>query len=122
VHIARDGREAIEFLTRSGKFAGFNATRPRLVVTDIKMPIVDGLELAQWIRDEQAFANLPIVVVTSSDLSEDRERCAEIGVNGYFLKPAAYKGWETLIQDLQKRWLPSAPATAQAAQERPKAD
>lgn len=83
----KDGSEALEFLHCRGRFAGRPCAKPRLVLLDLKMPKVDGIEVLREIRGTPALQTLPVVILTSSSEESDVVRSYALGVNSYIVKP-----------------------------------
>jgi CheY-like chemotaxis protein len=88
VHWVPDGLEAQRYLAGVGEFGDRNRfPLPRLIISDLKMPRMDGFELLAWIKRQPSLSAIPFVVFTSSDLHQDRARAQELGVEAYLLKP-----------------------------------
>jgi two-component system response regulator len=83
----KDGEEALEFLHSRGRFASRARARPRLVLLDLKMPKVDGIEVLRDIRATPALQTLPVVILTSSSEESNVVRSYALGVNSYIVKP-----------------------------------
>ena len=86
VVVARDGAEALDYLYRRGQFAGRPAGHPVVVLLDLKMPKVDGLEVLRQVKSDPALKTIPIVVLTSSRQDQDIVESYNLGVNGYVVK------------------------------------
>ncbi len=99
VRVARDGEEAIEALL------GENAVRPQLVLLDLKLPKVEGLEVLRRIRESDATRMLPVVVLTSSDEERDVVRSYKLGVNSYIRKPVKFDDFAEATRQLGMYWL-----------------
>ncbi len=99
VRVARDGEEAIELLF------GVNAIKPQVILLDLKLPKVDGLEVLRRIRDSDATRMLPVVVLTSSDEERDVVRSYQIGVNSYIRKPVNFTEFAEATRQLGLYWL-----------------
>ena len=102
VIVARDGEEAIDFLF--GPDAEGRAL-PQLVLLDLKLPKVDGIDVLRRIRSEPRTHNLPVVVLTSSDEERDRYRSYDRGVNSYVQKPVESKAFQDAVHELGMYWL-----------------
>jgi CheY-like chemotaxis protein len=99
VRVARDGEEAIDLLF------GENRVRPQVVLLDLKLPKVDGLEVLRRIRDHDATRMLPVVVLTSSDEERDVVRSYQLGVNSYIRKPVNFNDFAEATRQLGMYWL-----------------
>lgn len=106
VHV-KNGEEALEFIFASGKFAGKREMYhfPKLVLLDIQMPKVNGIEVLQKIRDDPRTKKIPVVVLTSSKQDPDIQKCYELGVNSYIVKPVNFEGFAQAIKNLGFYWL-----------------
>jgi CheY-like chemotaxis protein len=104
VVVARDGVEAVEYLTRAGRFAGQPAGIPAVVLLDIKMPRMDGLELLRWIRSQAHLRALPVVMLTSSREEQDIVESYQLGVNAYVVKPVAFEDFMEAVRTLGLFW------------------
>lgn len=103
VEVARDGLEALEAL---GLESGVSRTRaPRVVFLDLKMPRVDGWEVLRRIREHPRTADLPVVVLSSSDRPEDIQRSYELGANSFLLKRFDPRGPGTYFAEAVRYWL-----------------
>ena len=99
VRVARDGEEAIDALF------GENAVRPQLVLLDLKLPKVEGLEVLRRIRESDSTRMLPVVVLTSSDEERDVVRSYKLGVNSYIRKPVNFNDFAEATRQLGMYWL-----------------
>jgi CheY-like chemotaxis protein len=104
VVVARDGVEAIDYLERRGGFAGRTAGDPAVVLLDIKMPRLDGLEVLRWIRSQARLRSLPVVMLTSSREERDIVESYQIGVNAYVVKPVAFGDFMEAVRTLGLFW------------------
>jgi len=99
VRVARDGEEAIEML------CGANPIRPQVVLLDLKLPKIDGLEVLRRIRECTSTQLLPVVVLTSSDEERDVVRSYQLGVNSYIRKPVNFSDFAEATRQLGMYWL-----------------
>lgn len=105
LHNVGDGRQVIEYLSGAGKFADRARYRlPALILLDMKMPGVHGLDVIKWIRDQETLRNLPVVVLSGSELQEDIRRAYAGGADSYFVKPPSLKSLTTLVRELGARF------------------
>ncbi len=99
VRVARDGAEAIELLF------GENALKPQVILLDLKLPKVEGLEVLRRIREDASTRMLPVVVLTSSDEERDVVRSYQLGVNSYIRKPVNFNDFAEATRQLGMYWL-----------------
>ena len=99
VRVARDGEEAINLLY------GENAIQPQVILLDLKLPKVDGLEVLRRIRTSDVTRMLPVVVLTSSDEERDVVRSYQLGVNSYIRKPVSFTDFAEATRQLGMYWL-----------------
>ena len=100
----RDGVEALDYLCRRGSYADRPEGNPVVVLLDLKLPKVDGLQVLATIRGEQALRSIPVVVLTSSREEQDLVTSYNLGVNAYVVKPVGFKEFIDAIQDLGVFW------------------
>ncbi|MGZ5201342.1 MAG: response regulator [Telluria sp.] len=104
VVIARDGAEALDYLHRRGQYAGRPVGHPAVVLLDLKLPKVDGLEVLKDIRTNSDSRSQPVVMLTSSREEQDLVRSYELGVNAYVVKPVDFTEFVRAISDLGIFW------------------
>ncbi len=104
VDVVRDGAEALDYLYRRGRFAGRRAGDPAVILLDIKMPKVDGLEVLKQIRTDKRLRSLRVVILTASREEEDRFRSYQLGVNGYVVKPVDFSEFAHAVAELGLFW------------------
>jgi CheY-like chemotaxis protein len=103
--VCRDGVEALDYLYRRGEFAGRgDDTCPAVVLLDLKMPRMDGIEVLSQLRNDPRFKTLPIVMITSSAEEQDMVRSYHLGVNGYVVKPVTHDEFLTAIKEVGLFW------------------
>ena len=106
VVVARDGAEALEFLFATGAYAERDASvMPQVILLDLKLPKVDGLEVLRTIRGDDRTSLLPVVVLTSSDEEKDMVQSYRLGVNSYIRKPVAFEDFLEATRQLKMYWL-----------------
>ncbi|WP_421682977.1 response regulator [Stutzerimonas urumqiensis] len=104
VVVLRDGAEALDYLQRSGPFAGRLDGNPAVMLLDLKLPKVDGLEVLKTVREDPELRSIPVVMLTSSREEPDLKRAYELGVNAYVVKPVEFKDFVAAISDLGIFW------------------
>lgn len=104
VVIARDGAEALDYLNRRGEYRNRVEGNPAVVLLDLKLPKVDGLEVLKEIRNTPHLKSLPVVMLTSSKEEQDLLRSYELGVNAYVVKPVDFSEFLRAISDLGIFW------------------
>lgn len=103
MHTVRDGQEALDYLHRRGRYA--DAERPHLIVLDLKMPRVNGLEVLEQIKADDALRKIPTVVLTSSDRPQDVADSYQRHANSFVTKPASLTGLREGVAGLARYWL-----------------
>lgn len=104
VVVVRDGAEALDYLHRRGEFAQRPVGNPAVILLDLKLPKVDGLEVLKEIRDTEGLKSVPVVMLTSSKEEQDVVRSYELGVNAYVVKPVDFAEFVRAIADLGIFW------------------
>lgn len=104
VIIVRDGAEALDYLNREGAHAERSAGNPAVVLLDLKLPKVNGLEVLRAVRSTEPLKSIPVVMLTSSQAESDVVQSYELGVNAYVVKPVEFKQFVTAIADLGMFW------------------
>jgi CheY-like chemotaxis protein len=106
VVVTRDGPEALDYLFGVGNYAGRDMDHmPEVVLLDLKLPKMDGLEVLRRLRADQRTRLLPVVVLTSSKEDRDLTRSYELGANSYIRKPVDFKQFVKAVQELGLYWL-----------------
>ena len=104
VIVVRDGAEALDYLFCRGKYAGHANGLPVVVMLDLKMPKVDGLEVLNQMRANQELRHVPVVMVTSSREEQDLVRSYQLGVNAYVVKPVDFQQFVASIKQIGFFW------------------
>jgi CheY-like chemotaxis protein len=104
VVIARDGEEALDYLYRRGQFANRNPGNPAVVLLDLKMPKVNGLEALAVIKGDSQLRTIPVVMLTSSREEIDLLRSYELGVNAYVVKPVEFRSFVDAVKEIGVFW------------------
>lgn len=100
----RDGKEAIDYLFRQGQFENRAQGNPAVVLLDLKLPKVDGIQVLEKIKAEPSLQSVPVVMLTTSREEKDLMRSYKLGVNAFVVKPVAFKEFIDAIQDLGVFW------------------
>jgi len=104
VIVARDGEEALEYLYSRGKFKTRSSDNPAVMLLDLKLPKVDGLEVLKQIKSEEKLRMIPVVVLTSSKEEKDMVASYRLGVSAYVVKPVDFHEFVNAIKELGVFW------------------
>lgn len=104
VVVMRDGADALDYLLRRNRYAQRDDGNPAVLLLDLKLPKVDGLEVLKAVRETPELRSIPTVMLTSSREEPDLQRAYELGVNAYVVKPVEFKEFVTAISDLGVFW------------------
>jgi two-component system response regulator len=106
VHV-KNGEEALEFIFGTGKFKGSRdmSRPPKVILLDIQMPKVNGIEVLEKIKSDERTKAIPVVVLTSSKEDPDIQKCYKLGANSYIVKPVNFEGFAVAIKNLGFYWL-----------------
>jgi len=105
VHV-KDGAEALDFLSARGLFEGRDTMQlPKVILLDIKMPKVDGIEVLRHVKTNEATKHIPVVIMTSSREQQDLVDSYNLGVNSYVVKPVEFQSFAKAVSDLGLYWL-----------------
>lgn len=102
---AKDGQEGLDFVYRQGSFKDRDSTYPKLILLDIKMPKVDGMEVLRRLKSDAETRLIPIVIMTSSDRDRDVIDSYRLGVNAYVVKPIEFEDLSKAITRLGLFWM-----------------
>lgn len=116
VTIACDGEEALDYIYKRRKYKGRANGAPRLIILDLKMPKVSGLEVLSTIRSDKKIKNIPVVILTSSGEVRDILKSYQLGVNAYVVKPLEFAQFFKTVKQIGRFWIyinetPSNPGT-----------
>lgn len=104
VDVASDGAQALDYLYCRGEFAGKEAEYPAVVLLDLKMPKLNGIEVLREIKSDEKLKPLPVVILTSSRESQDLNECYKLGANAYVVKPVKFEEFVTAVKELGVFW------------------
>jgi two-component system, response regulator len=106
IQVTRDGAEALEFIFCQGAFAGRKlANPPKVILLDLKLPKIDGMEVLKRIKSDERTRTIPVVILTSSKEQRDVIESYKLGVNSYIVKPVNFESFAVAIQELGMYWL-----------------
>jgi two-component system, response regulator len=106
IEVVRDGAEALDFMFRSGDYAGRDEVdQPKLILLDLKLPKISGLDVLKRIKSEPRTAAVPVVVLSSSAEDRDIKECYRLGVNSYIVKPVDFERFTDAVRQLGLYWL-----------------
>ena len=104
VFVVHDGEEALNYLYYRGEYADRPNGNPAVILLDLKMPKVDGLEVLREIKQDKNLKTITVVVLTSSRMESDLMKSYELGVNAYIVKPVSYQEFVKAVKDLGAFW------------------
>lgn len=104
VIVLQDGVKAMDYLLYQGPFTNREKENPAVILLDIKMPRMDGIEVLQAIKNSQELKAIPVVMLSSSREEADLKRCYELGVNAFVVKPVNYKDFFDAVKNLGYFW------------------
>jgi two-component system response regulator len=105
VHL-QDGAEALDFIFGRGSYATRNvANKPKIILLDLKMPKINGLEVLREIKKDPHTASIPVIVMTSSKEDTDITTCYKLGVNSYVVKPVGFDNFSKAVTELGMYWM-----------------
>lgn len=104
VVIARDGVEALDYLYRRGDFAQHLEGNPIMILLDLKMPRLDGIEVLRQLKTDEQIRLIPVIILTSSRESRDLEECYRLGVNAYVVKPVRFSEFVEAVKQIGVFW------------------
>lgn len=106
IHIARDGAEAVEYIFCEGAYANRKIQNgPKVVLLDLKLPKVDGMEVLKRMKSDSRTKMIPVVMLTSSKEQKDMIESYHLGVNSYIVKPVNFESFAAAVQQLGMYWL-----------------
>lgn len=105
VQVAHDGMEALDYLLCRGRFSGRASGNPVLILLDIKMPLVDGLEVLRTVKNDEHLKTIPVVMLTSSREPQDIDSSYRLGSNAYVVKPLVFGEFRAAMHTLSAFWV-----------------
>ena len=105
IHLT-DGEIALEYLFGKGKYEDRDiSSKPKLILLDLKMPKVNGIEVLEALKNDESTKKIPVVVLTSSRENPDVEKCYALGANSYIVKPVEFESFTKVVVELGLYWL-----------------
>ncbi|PYO51902.1 MAG: two-component system response regulator [Candidatus Rokuibacteriota bacterium] len=104
VAVARDGEEALDYVHRRGAF-GDGAPIPGLILLDLRLPKIDGLEVLRQLKSHPVYRNIPVVVLTTSGEDRDVARSYELGAASYIVKPVEFEKFQEVVERIDLYWI-----------------
>lgn len=103
----KDGEEALEFIFATGRFSdtGSSINQPKIILLDIQMPKISGIEVLQKVKSDPRTKSIPVVILTSSKEDPDIQKCYALGANSYIVKPVNFESFAEAIKNLGFYWL-----------------
>jgi len=106
LHHIDDGAEALDFIFERGKYESQQGrTKPRLIMLDIKLPKVDGIEILRQLKENDKTKTIPVVILTSSKENQDVKACYDLGANSYIVKPVDFDSFSKAVAELGMYWM-----------------
>ncbi len=105
LHIVKDGEECLDYLLQRGNYSEAGAApRPSVLLLDVNMPKMDGLTVLKHIRADEKLRRLPVVILTTSDLEEDRVKSYDLGANAFIRKPVGFENFSNALKTTNVFW------------------
>lgn len=104
VEVVRDGVEALDYLYRRGTYASRSKGNPVVILLDLKLPKMDGIQVLKQLKADEQMRFIPIVILTSSRVSRDLEDCYRLGVNAYVVKPVRFTEFVEAVKEIGVFW------------------
>ncbi|MCP4630604.1 MAG: response regulator [bacterium] len=100
----KNGVEAIEYITKTGRYEQETPPTPGLILLDIKMPLMDGFEVLKKIKMNEKYQTIPVVILTTTSLSEDIKKAMQLGANDFIVKPVKFSDFTDKVKLLGYYW------------------
>jgi len=105
IYVVKDGEEAINYLYGKGSFSGIKIQLPKVILLDIKLPKINGMEVLKTIKQDEKLKGIPVVMLTSSSQDPDIKTAYALGANSYVVKPVNIDNFTATINNLGMYWL-----------------
>lgn len=105
VYVVRDGQEALDFMYHQGRYGDEEKfPQPGLILLDIKLPKIDGIEVLKRLKEDPRFKSIPIIMLTTSSRDEEIAECYAVGANSYVVKPMDFEDFTKKVMELRFYW------------------
>ena len=104
VVVVNDGKKALEYLNYEGSFKKREKEYPAVILLDVKMPLMDGIEVLQIIKSDPKLKSIPVVMLSSSSEDHDLKKCYELGVNAFIVKPVSFNQFIDVVKQCGIFW------------------
>ncbi|MCB8999110.1 MAG: response regulator [Bacteroidales bacterium] len=105
ISVAENGEEALDFLYKRGNYVNRKDDNPIFIILDIKMPLMDGIEVLTAIRSDASFNKVPVIMLTSSRNESDLQKCYDLGANSFVVKPIEINDFMRVVREIQQYWV-----------------
>lgn len=105
IKLLEDGQEALDYLFGEGRYAGNHSALPKVILLDLKLPKISGLEVLERMKADERLRQIPVVVLTSSNENKDIKKAYELGVNSYIVKPVNFQNFAEALRQVGLYWL-----------------
>ena len=105
IDISNDGEDALNYLFKKGKYRSRESGKPAVIILDLKMPKVGGLEVLKKIKNSKELRTIPVVMLTSSKMESDLITSYDLGANAYVVKPVDFEGFVEAVKGLVSFWV-----------------
>jgi len=105
IHHVSDGAEALDYLFFTGKYAGANHATPHIILLDVNMPKVHGIDVLKRIKSEEKTKKIPVIMLTSSNEERDIQQAYNNGANSYIVKPVGFEQFAKALQKVGSYWM-----------------
>ena len=106
LHHIDDGADALDFIFERGQYVSMSGrVKPKLILLDIKLPRVDGIEILRQLKADEKTKTIPVVILTSSKENQDVKACYELGANSYIVKPVGFDSFAKAVAELGMYWM-----------------
>lgn len=105
IKFAHNGQEAVDFLKRDNNYSTRTSRNPDLILLDLNIPLINGIEVLEIIKSDISLKTIPVVVFSSSNYDLDIKKCYDLGINSYVVKPMDFVNYKKTVQQLFKFWV-----------------